>query len=87
MKMEKPDLNRMWETFIKIGLPTDPSTFNRVIHMIRLKMYPIISSLKKDEVINWHHFLIHGRGSGVPTTKDDDNAYFHIRFSLKRTLT
>lgn len=80
--MEKPDLNRVWETFIKIGLPNEVS-FERVTPMIRTIIYPLISNLEQNKIINWYCFLRHARGSGVPTTEDDDNHYFHIRVALR----
>jgi len=83
--MEKPDLNRMWETFIKIR--TEDSTlrfFSLLYNDIRTKIYPMISRLKDNDLINWYCLLIHDRGSGVPTSADDMNAYFHIRFALKK---
>lgn len=80
--MQKPDLDRIWETFIKIGLPNELS-LARVIHLIRFKIYMTISNLREKEVINWYSFLIHSRKTGVPTTEDDNNLYFHIRVSLK----
>jgi len=83
--MERPDLDRMWETFIKIGLPSEIS-IARVIHAIRFKIYPTISDLRKKKVINWYSFLIHNRKSGVPTTEDDNNLYFHIRLALKKDV-
>ena len=85
MKMEKPNLNRMYEAFIKIGLPGDFSV-ERAIHMIRFELYPLITQLKSDEIINWYSFLIHNRRSGVPTTEDDENFYFHVRFGLKEEV-
>ena len=85
VKMEKPDMNQMWETFIKIGLSSETS-FGRIINMIRLKIHPMIGDLKQKKIINWYHFLIHNRKSGVPTTEDDDNLYFHIRFTLDKDI-
>ena len=84
-KMEKPDMNRMWETFIKIGLRKETS-FGRIINMIRFNIYPMIEDLKQKKIINWYHFLIHNRESGVPTTEDDNNLYFHIRFTLNKNI-
>lgn len=84
-QMEKPSLNRMYQTFIKIGLPKEVS-IAKIIHMIRFDLHPLITSLKKDGIINWYHFLIHDKRSGVPTTEDDDNYYFHIRFTLKKDV-
>jgi len=74
--MQKPDLNQMCETFIRI-----PPKHNH-INIIRSKIHLIISRLMDEGVINWYCFLIHDRNSGVPTTEDDKNAYFHIRVGL-----
>jgi len=81
--MQKPDLDRMWHTFIKIGLPNQISC-EKIIHMIRSNVTSTISLLWDNSLINWYSFLIHDRRSGVPTTEDDDNLYFHIRVSLKK---
>jgi len=78
--MEKPNLEKMWDTFIKI----EPQTSLQKI--IRTKIYPLISGLTNKGIISWYFFLIHDRNSGVPTTKDDNNAYFHIRVSLRNTI-
>lgn len=80
MKMQEPDLNKMWETFIRI----EPSLDFR--SLIRTMLYPTILDLRQKEIIDWYCFLIHNRKGGVPTTEDDDNAYFHIRFSLKKNI-
>jgi hypothetical protein len=81
-RIQKPDLNRMWETFIKIGT-SDAASFERLVHVIRFMIRPMISDLMQKRVINWYCFLIHDRHSGVPTSEDDNNAYFHIRFALE----
>ena len=78
--MEKPDLNRMWETFIRIELPNEVS-LGGVINIIRFKITPMISDLRQKKIINWYHFLIHGSGR-----KDDPNLYFHIRFDIKKDI-
>jgi len=49
-------------------------------------IYHTIRNLKQREVINWYHFLIHNRKSGVPTTEDDENLYFHIRVALEKDV-
>jgi len=49
-------------------------------------VYPTIQDLRQKEIIDWYCFLVHNRGSGVPTTEDDDNLYFHIRFSLSKHI-
>lgn len=75
--MRKPNLNRMWETFIKTSIEDVSS--GRHIDTIRLKIYPMISDLMKKEVINWYCFLIHRN----PKDKNDPNPYFHVRVSLE----
>jgi len=84
--MQKPDLNQMWETFIKI--PTDDNRvgFSLLYNNIRSKIYPMISRLEDNDMINWYCFLIHDRNSGVPTSEDDKKPYFHIRFTLKKDV-
>ena len=78
--MQEPDLDRMWETFIRIESSLDlPSS-------IRIRVYPTILGLRQKEIIDWYCFLIHNRKSGVPTTEDDDSAYLHIRFSLRKDI-
>jgi len=79
--MEKPKLSRMFETFIKIGLP-DQISHKMLFDIMRLKIYPLVSNLREKGVISWYHFMFHNRESGVPTTEDDNNLYFHIRVSL-----
>ena len=77
--MEKPNLERMWETFIK--LPAN-LTFEVHFDIIRKQIHPLVSKLKNDGIINWYCFLVHGKDSGVPTTPEDTNLYYHIRFGL-----
>ena len=83
--MQKPDLNRMWETFIKIGLPQETS-LQKIVCTIRSKISRMIYGLNQEKIINWYFFLIHNRESGVPTTQDDDNLYFHIRVALRKNV-
>lgn len=45
-----------------------------------------IWSVEADGLIGWYCFLIHDRNSGVPTTENDDNPYFHIRFDTKEEI-
>ena len=81
--MQRPTLSRMYETFIKINPQPDP-LHQIIFQTIKTKVYPTIEQLKKDAKVDWYSFLIHSRRSGVPTTDDDNNAYFHIRFSLPK---
>jgi hypothetical protein len=82
--MQRPTLNRMYETFIKIG--TLPMTYQHIFSLIKTKVYLTVKRLKKDGKVDWYSFLIHSRESGVPTTVDDNNLYFHIRFSLSKDV-
>jgi len=86
INMQKPNLNQMWETFIKIPAEDNRIRLSLVYNNIRSKIYPMISHLKDNEIINWYCFLIHDRNSGVPTSENDKNPYFHIRFTLKKDV-
>jgi len=88
--MQKPNLDRIFETFIRIGLPNEPNIHERIFNMIRVEVYraicqayPTINEPEKEGVANWFSFLIHNRESGsIPAPFDDKNLYFHIRVSL-----
>ncbi len=73
----------MWETFIKIPTENNQIRFSVLFDIVRFKIHPMISSLTNAGIIEWYCFLIHGKKSGVPTTQDGNEAYFHIRMSLK----
>jgi hypothetical protein len=84
--MEKPDFNRVYDVFIPIGLPQE-IRLRKLIDMIRFEIYPLISYLKKSKMINWYFFLIHNRETGsIPTTEDDRNLYYHLRFGLEKNI-
>ena len=74
----------MWETFIKFSWEDIRSA--RHFDVIRNQIYPLITQLKADGIINWYCFLIHGKDNGVPTTPDDTNPYFHIRFDVTEEI-
>ncbi|MBN1245565.1 hypothetical protein JXA31_08225 [Candidatus Bathyarchaeota archaeon] len=80
--MEKPDLDRLWETFIRFSW--DDLSSGGYIGLIREKVVYTISVLKAKGDIGWYCFWIHDKNSGVPTSADDDYLYFHIRFTLKK---
>jgi len=75
--MEKPNLDRTWEAYIRIG-PPQTATVQQVFGLIRSKLRPMLSCMKTDKMIKWYCFLIHGS-----RTKSDTNLYFHIRFEPK----
>lgn len=78
--VEKPDLNRIWETYVRIGNPNETSNsehFKRLVRLIRFKVRPMLSDLRQKKIIGWYSFLVHrSRQSGDP------NYYWHIRFEL-----
>ena len=76
--MQKPNLDRMWETLIKTSI--EDIFPGKHIDTIRFKIYPMIYDLTKKKIINWYCFLIHKN----PKNKNDPNLYFHIRVSLEK---
>ena len=82
--MDKPDLNRLWETFIRFSW--DDLSSGGHIGIIRDKVAHTISILKARGNIAWYCFFIHDKNSGVPTSMDDEYLYFHIRFALKKRI-
>jgi len=83
--MEKPNLDRLWETFIRFSW--DDLSSGGYIGLIRDKVAYTISMLKAKGDVGWYCFWIHDKNSGVPTTEDDEYLYFHIRFELKRHVS
>jgi hypothetical protein len=82
--MEKPNLNRTWETFIKI--PSEENMpysilLRNVCNTIRFKIYQMVSDLKSKNMLKWYCFLLH-----PSRRKGDTNSYFHIRFELKEGI-
>lgn len=66
--MKKPDVNRLWETYVKI----DPE--ESLINIIRSKLYPMLNNFKNNNIAAWCCFLV-----GKSRVKNDPNLYFHIR--------
>jgi len=83
--MEKPNLDRLWETFIRFSW--DELSSGGQIGLIREKVAHVISVLKAKGNSGWYCFWIHDKNSGVPTSADDDYLYFHIRFDLKKHIS
>ena len=77
--MKQPNFSQLYETFIRIDPASNP------IDLLRFQIRPLINRLRDERLINWYCFLIHNRESGVPTSADDRNAYFHLRFDLKKS--
>ena len=78
-RMQKPNLDRMWQVWIKIGIPQSSyqDLFNSVVNIIRSQVTEAVSILETRNMIDWYYFLIHN--------KEDDNVnlYFHLVFSLR----
>lgn len=78
--MQKPNLDRIWETWIRIGIPQGyQELFNRAVSIIRSQVSETVAVLEKREIIDWYQFLIHGK-------ENDSNLYFHVRFSLRNDI-
>jgi hypothetical protein len=73
-ELEKPDLNKMWRTWVKIGLKSQ-LTHKMLPDTIRHKMYNI-SQLQKMGKITWYYFLYHDK------TDDPSNGYFDTVFTV-----
>ena len=66
--MQKPDLTRVWETYIDIDKRYH-------ISVLRLRVAPMIRSMLAKGQIGWYCFLLHS--SREP---NDQKCYYHIRF-------
>ena len=73
--MDAPNLNRIWETYIKI------STDQSIVSTIRSKLYPMLNALKTNNMIKWYCFLIHRSKA-----QEDENLYFHLRLEPNNTI-
>ena len=76
-RMEKPNLKKVWVTYIKIG-PLQEITLQRCIDTLRNMVSPMILDLKEKSLLRWYSFLVH-----PGKDKADPNGYYHIRFELK----
>ena len=74
--LEKPDLNKMWRTWVKVGLKSQ-LTHKMLQDTIRHKMYRI-SQLQKMGEITWYYFLYHNNPN------DAANGYFDVVFTTER---
>jgi len=78
--MQNPNLDRMWETFIRTS--TIDVFSGKHLDIIRFKIYPMIQNLTREKVIDWYCFLIHRN----PKDENDPNPYFHIRVSIAKNV-
>jgi hypothetical protein len=80
-----PNLDRIVETFIQVPLndlnPTIKS-WQIYVEILYEKLIPLLDKLKNKKLIKSFSFLIHNKDNGVPTNRDDNNPYIHLRFEL-----
>jgi len=83
--MSIPNLDRIFETFIQVPLENQFTTINYwhiYIGILYEKLIPLLDNLREKKLINNFSFLIHNKDNGVPTNKEDNNPYIHLRFEL-----
>jgi hypothetical protein len=76
--MQKPNLDRLWQVWIKIGVPQGSyeDWFKQVTDTIKSQVAGVVSVLETKKMIDWYYFLIHHKeGNNL-------NLYFHLIFSL-----
>jgi hypothetical protein len=87
---DMPNVDRMVETFIPIQDSKDIGSlqvWQNYLDMLRSVIAPLVRDLSRKGMINWYCFLVHDRGSGVPTSEEDDRPYVHLRVSLTRATS
>lgn len=76
--MQKPNLERLWRVWIKIGQPqNDQMLFSIAASIIKSQISEAVTILEGQEMIDWYYFLIHGKND------DPNNAYFDVVFSVR----
>jgi len=87
--MNKPDLSRVAETFLRVTLDEpSPADWRRYIQMLRTRVTPLVRQLQEQRFIGWFCFLLHGRQSGVPVKDPQDRgAFIHLRVELVQGVT
>jgi len=79
--VEKPDLTRVAETFVRIGASDQPHNW-RHLDILRETVRPLLLDLRAESVVDWYSFLLHGAGNGVPAPSTDRDSFWHIRLGL-----
>jgi hypothetical protein len=80
-----PNIDRIVETFIKVPLENQISSidnWNCYIESLYEKLIPLLDNLFEIKLIKSFSFLIHNKDNGVPTNKEDNNPYIHLRLEL-----
>ena len=84
---EMPNVENIIETFIPIQVSKDATSLQAwqdYLDMLRSVVAPLVRDLTQRGAINWYCFLVHNWKSGVPTSKDDDRLYVHLRMALTK---
>lgn len=80
--MKQPDIDRVWETFLRIGQPSNIHS-GQHLELMRSAIAPLLVDLQSRGIIGWYSFLIHGNASGVPTVAHDTDSFWHLRVCLE----
>jgi hypothetical protein len=79
--MDKPHLDRAWETYIEIPIDNQKMSYSTILRIIydtlRQKVRPTILGLVQNGT-KWYCFLFHGS-----RIQGDSKVYWHIRFETK----
>lgn len=83
--MKEPRLDRMVETFIPITVSADATPIRQwqdYLDLLRTKVCPLVRALQERRLVDWYSFLVHRKGTGVPTKESDQGLYIHLRLEL-----
>jgi hypothetical protein len=82
--MDKPHLDRIWETYIEIPIDYQTMSYSTILRNIhdtlRLKVHPTLLGLVQNDT-KWYCFLFHGS-----RVQGDQKRYWHIRFEPKEGI-
>ena len=84
---DSPNVESIIETFIPIQVSKDATSlqvWQDYLDMLRSAVAPLVRDLTQRGAINWYCFLVHNWKSGVPTSRDDDRLYVHLRMALTK---
>jgi hypothetical protein len=82
--MDKPHLDRVWETYVEIPIDYQKMGYSIILRIVYdtllQKVRPTISGLVQNNT-KWYCFLFHGS-----RTQGDPKVYWHIRFEPKEGI-
>src|SRR5579859_1223395 len=86
--MSPPDLDRLFETFVRIG-PCTTATFDsgHHIHVLRRSIVPVIKELRSLHVADWISLMIHDDRTFRIGNPPRGDALWHLRLSLHPSAT